>query len=112
MTVGNEVYIDLGDFYAGPYEVDFREITQSYYIRPQIKNSKYTISGYNKRNSSVTVLTDSDNYWGASENRWTVLSTKENAVAEQLDVITDAQLLESFRESVGVENIKDGRTNS
>ena len=43
---GDEVYVDLGDFYAGPYRVDFRPSTQTYYIRPEIKNSKYTISGF------------------------------------------------------------------
>ena len=50
VTIGSEVFVDLGTFYAGPYKVDFRENTQSFYIRPQIKNSKYTINGYAKKN--------------------------------------------------------------
>lgn len=109
ITVGNEVFVDLGTFYAGPYKVDFREITQSFYIRPQIKNSKYTINGYEKKHNSLIALSDSDSHWGTSDYRWTVMHPKHDAPIDQLDVITDALLLESFRESIGVENIKDGR---
>lgn len=109
ITIGSKVFVDLGSFYAGPYVVDFRKITQSYYIRPQIKNSKYTISGYSKRKNPIITLSDADGHWSVSENRWTVLHAKETIGIEQQDVITDALLLESFRESLSVENIKDGR---
>lgn len=107
ITIGSEVFVDLGSFYAGPYEVGFREITQTFYIRPQIKNSKYTINGYTKKYNSLISLSDLDNHW--DDYRWTVMRTKHDAPIEQLDVITDALLLESFRESIGIENIKDGR---
>lgn len=109
ITIGSRVYVDLGSFYAGPYEVDFREITQSYYIRPQIKNSKYTISGYSKRKKTIISLSDVDEYWRGNDNHWNILYAKDEADSEQQDVITDALLLESFRESIGTENIKDGR---
>lgn len=109
VTIGSEVFVDLGTFYAGPYKVDFREITQSFYIRPQIKNSKYTINGYAKKNISLITFSDPDSHWGGNDYRWTVLRTKAGTTADQLDVITDTQLLESFRDSIGVENIIDGR---
>lgn len=108
-SIGDEIFVDLGNFYAGPYEVDFREITQSFYIRPQIKNSKYTINGYNKAKSPTLVLSDVDGHWSADGERWVVLHAREGMPVDQLDVIDDAQLLESFRESIGVENIVDGR---
>lgn len=108
-SIGDEIFVDIGNFYAGPYVVDFREITQTFYIRPQIKNSKYTINGYNKAKSPTLVLSDVDGHWSADGERWVVLHAKEGMPIDQQDVIDDAQLLESFRESVGVENIVDGR---
>ena len=109
ITVGSKVFIDLGSFYAGPYDVDFRDITRSFYIRPQIKNNKYTVSGYTKEHISLITLSNSNSFWSEDDDRWIVLRVKPGATPEQQDVITDTLLLESLRESIGVENIKDGK---
>ena len=118
ITVGSEVFVDLGDFYAGPYEVRFREHTQSFLILPQIQNNKYTISGYSKKNISLTTLSCSDsdnseNDSNANEYCWTVLISTDDIALEQLDVLDvigdDALLLESFRENISIENSRDGK---
>ncbi len=107
---GQEIFIDLGDFVAGPYVVDFRQHTQTYYIRPEIKNSKYTVSGYSKRKCLPITLLETTDYWNRdTAYEWTVFLAREEAGIEQQDVISDNLLLESFRESIGVENIKNGR---
>lgn len=110
VIIGNKVFVDLGDFVAGPYSVDFRQHTQTYYIRPEIKNSKYTVSGYSKRKCTLVTLSESTDYWNRDNSYdWTVFLAREASAIEQQDVISDTLLLESFRESIGVENIKDGR---
>lgn len=109
VMVGRNVFVDLGDFVAGPYAVDFRQHTQTYYIRPEIKNSKYTISGYSRRKCPIITLLEFTDYYRDNAYEWTVMLAREGIEIEQQDVISDALLLESFRESIGVENIKDGR---
>lgn len=96
----NKVFVELDGFWAGSYEVGYRDYTSSYYIKPQIKENKYTVNGYHKNNISVQELIASDGYWGAPEDRWTVVIPKIDAECEQLDVITKEALLESFRDSL------------
>lgn len=108
ITDSSQIFVDLGNFYAGPYEVWFRSHTQTFHIQPQIKISKYTINGYSKEDISPITLSYFDKHW-SSEYRWTVVYATDTAKVEQLDVITDTLLLENFRESIDVENIKDSR---
>ena len=35
VLAGNQVFIEMDDFWAGPYEVGYREYTSSYYVKPQ-----------------------------------------------------------------------------
>ena len=41
LSVRNLVFIEVDDFWAGPYEVRYRDQTSSYYIKPEIKEKKY-----------------------------------------------------------------------
>ena len=95
-----KVFIELDGFWAGAYEVGYRDYTSSYYVKPQIKENKFTVSGYSKHNILVQELISSDGYWGAPEDRWTVVVPKKDAKLEQLDMITKEALLESFRDSL------------
>lgn len=96
----NKVFVELDGFWAGSYEVGHRDYTSSYYIKPQIKENKYSVKGYYKNSISVQELIASDGYWGAPEDRWTVVIPKKDAKIEQIDVITNEALLESFRDSL------------
>lgn len=100
VLAGNQVFIEMDDFWAGPYEVGYREYTSSYYIKPQIREHKYTISGYSSNQIKQFNLSYSEGYWGASETQWLVLCPKQNATPEQLDVISDSVLIESFKDSI------------
>lgn len=97
---GDRVFVELDGFWAGPYEVGYRDYTSSFYIRPLIKENKYTVSGYSKSNARILELETSDDYWGAPENRWTVIIPKIDTPIEQIDVISEEVLLESFRDSI------------
>ena len=100
VLAGNQVFIEMDDFWAGPYEVGYREYTSSYYIKPQIREHKYTISGYSSNQIKQFNLSYSEGYWGAPETQWLGLYPKQNATPEQLDVISDSVLIESFKDSI------------
>lgn len=100
VLAGNQVFIEMDDFWAGPYEVGYREYTSSYYVKPQIKKHKYTVSGYSSDQIKQYSLSYSEGYWGAPETQWLVLCPKQDATPEQLDVISDSVLVESFKDSI------------
>lgn len=100
VLAGNQVFIEMDGFWAGPYVVGYREYTSSYYVKPQIKEQKYTVSGYSNSRMNRFELSYSEGYWGAPENRWLILSPKQDAAPEQLDVISDSILIESFKDSI------------
>ena len=106
---GDKVCVELDGFWAGPYEVGYRDYTSSFYIKPQIKENKYTVSGYNRSDMMLQELTSTDGYWGAPENRWAVLVPKKDAISHQMDVITEEALLESFRDSLQNSMASDGK---
>lgn len=97
---GNQVFIEMDDFWAGPYEVGYREYTSSYYVKPQIKEHKYTVNGYSSNQIKQFNLSYSEGYWGAPETQWLVLCPRRDAMPEQLDVISDSVLIESFKDSI------------
>ncbi len=97
---GDRVFVELDDFWAGPYEVGFRDYTSTYYIKPQIKENKHTLSGYKKSQVYLQELSSYDGYWGSQDHRWTVLVPKKSAEYEQIDVISDALLVEGFKDSL------------
>ena len=115
VLAGNQVFIEMDDFWAGPYEVGYREYTSSYYVKPQIKEHKYTVSGYSSNQIKQYSLSYSEGYWGAPETQWLVLCPNQDATPEQLDVISDSVLVESFKDSIesgitanGLVKIDDG----
>ena len=100
VLAGDRVLVELDEFWAGPYEVGYRDYTSSFYIKPLIKENKYTVNGYRKNNVQIKELISSDGYWGAPENKWTIIVPQKGASVEQIDVITKEVLLESFRDSL------------
>lgn len=107
---GNKVFVDLDGFWAGPYEVAYRDYTSSYYIKPNIKENKYTVNGYSKENIRPRELLHFVS-WEEPEIRWSLLIPKEDAVPEQKDMITEEALLESFRDTLQSGIAEDGRVN-
>ena len=105
----DRVFVELDDFWAGPYEVGYREYTNTYYIKPQIKENKHTLFGYKKDQVLLQELTSYDGYWGSSEHRWMVLVPKKSAKYEQVDVISDALLVEGFKDSLKNGLTSDGK---
>lgn len=110
VMAGDRILVELEDgFWAGPYEVGYRDFTSSYYVKPQIKENKYTVSGYSKANINAQELIFSEGYWGAPETSWTVLIPRQNAKPEQIDVINDETLIESFKDSLQNSTTREGK---
>ena len=105
---GEKVYIDINGFLAGPYEVGFRDLTSSYYVRPQLKENKYVLRGYNSSHIPVYKLSDPDTkHWSTESVRWNIIST--NKIQEEtLDQATDKTLMESFKDSLKASDVLDG----
>lgn len=86
---GDLVFVEYGDdFWAGPYEVN---VSKNYgpFIRPQIPENKYTLSGYYQNDAEIKRI-----------DQWMLFVPNQGAVRKQFDVIDDEKLLEGFRESV------------
>ena len=109
VLAGNQVFIEMDGFWAGPYVVGYREYTLSYYVKPQVKEQKYTVSGYSYSRMNKFELSDSEVSWGASETRWLILSPERDSVPDQLDVISDFVLVESFKDSIKSGVTADGQ---
>lgn len=96
------------DFIAGPYQVGFREIDQVFYIRPQIKENKYTVSCYKLCDCIIQEVSTSDVLWNHNDNKRQVVFLKQGVKNTFKDVISDTDLLEGFKLSISNENAKNG----
>ena len=105
---GERIYIDINGFFAGPYEVGFRELTNSFYIRPQLKENKYVLKGFSNSNIRSFVLSDPDTrHWSTESIKWNVISTNQ-IQEENLDKATDKILMESFKDNLKASDVLDG----
>lgn len=102
------VLVEVGDYWAGPYEITYRPIDSEYVIVPKLKESKYVVSVYKKSDVMIQELTYQEGGWGKSEKNWTLIYPKKSATKERLDVMTDESLLEGFRESLSDNHISAG----
>lgn len=98
ITEGEKVFVHLDGFLAGPYTVGYRELTSSFWIKPQIKENKYTIRGYKEGDYALQELNYSE-YWN-QEYKWKIFVPKLDMSVTQRDVITDEILIEGFRDSL------------
>lgn len=97
---GNKIFVEFENYWVGPYIVGYRSIDSTYYIKPQIKENKYTVNGYNKNDVIIKEVIVSDNYGSNSEIKWNFLIANKYAKTHQIDVINDKVLIDGFRDSV------------
>lgn len=103
----SKVFVEYGEFLAGPYKVSYNQMDSTYYIRPQIREKKYTIHAYRKTDVLMQEISDPEGGWNDLENNWILLNLKKDMPAQQIDVISDKELLDSFQESLQ-HSITDG----
>lgn len=98
LAKNEKIFVSWNGRWAGPYEVNFRQIDHSYYIKPQIKENQYTISSYAQEDVTLLEITLYDDY-GYENISWNLMIPKSGAQPMQTDVISDEQLLEALRDS-------------
>lgn len=110
-----EVLVEKDGFLAGPYKVGYRPsrmgVDASYYVTPKIKENKYLMPGFDVdecKKYSVTV--SFDNYDNDTENI-IIAQPLNNEKTSYIDVITDEQLIEAFKEVVSKDHTKNGFVN-
>lgn len=103
----NNVFVkqEIYNCWAGPYEIRENEnaLYDTYYIKPDIRQNKYTIKGYELGDCEVKKLRhiekDRKNNQ-EDEYQWEILVPKKEAERKQFDVISDEILLDSFCNSI------------
>ena len=98
LAKNEKIFVSWNGRWAGPYEVNFRQIDHSYYIKPQIKENQYTVSSYAQEDVTLLEITLYDDY-GYENISWNLMIPKAGAQPMQTDVISDEQLLEALRDS-------------
>ena len=83
------------DVLFGPYFVDEREQDRATYIMPKVKEHLYVAEGYKNKNCIKYVLQD------FRENlQWEIAYVNKQSEKEYVDVSTDSELIENFKDSV------------
>ncbi len=101
------------DFWAGPYTALYREafyhsLNSSVLVKPEIKNNKYTVSGYDISQLNRIVLTNPDPW---VPFRCELIRPKAGEKPKQIDVISTEALLSNFKDNIKSCFIKDGCVN-
>lgn len=97
-----KVLVNLGDgFYAGPFVVRYSPTNRTFYINMQAEEGKHYITGYNHSDCiRITIEPSSDVENWIGYNSWNYYAISKNAIPVIKDVISDKELLESFKYSL------------
>lgn len=102
------VFVRYDDMWAGPYEVGYRDVTRSYYIKPKVKGNKYIIHGYKDEDVKIININTYNAHNGYQENWGSVLVIKNPQKIIIKDVITDEVLVDNLRTCLQTTNANDG----
>ena len=102
---GDHIVINLKDgFYAGPYEVKYSTINDSYFIRPQVQENRYYISGYRASDyEKITIEQDVNTDYETYEPQ-VFFYVRPGASAIYKDIISDEDLLAALRDIIEKKN--------
>lgn len=102
LVEGEKVLVNLGEgFYAGPFTVKYSSMNNSLFISMQAITGKHFIYGYKSTDCEKVVIEpsmDVENWVGY--NSWSYYIIRENATQITKDIISDKDLLESFKASL------------
>ncbi len=97
------------NFMAGPYKVGLRTYGHVFYIKPEIKESKYTISGYSRRDFKIHNIYDKEDMWDdVYQGAWQIYELKKEPETLYKDLIDDTLLLQSFKDTLPKDDLKNG----
>ena len=102
----DKVFVEDDSIWAGPYVVGYNNLNSSFYVKPKIKENKYTVSGYSK--NSLDIIELNSNSWMGPDLTWSVIMPPVDLPVEQEDVISDQDLIEEFQESLSHNAVENG----
>ena len=107
----DKVFVEQDGVLVGPYEVGLRKVDNELYIKPDIQSNKYTLKGYKRKDCHITKVEDQRERWGNEdpESYADIVLIRKEAAETYIDVISDEQLLDGFRDSVSAESIQNGK---
>ena len=106
LVAGQMVLINTGDsFYAGPFEVKYSSVNDTYFISMQEVEERQFIYGYSTSDCSRIIVETSDDVsaWVGYKS-WYYYAIKDNASQIVKDIISDRELLDSFKEAIEKSN--------
>lgn len=107
---GDEIFVKLDNFVAGPFTVKCRRVDSAFYIRPQIKENNYVLTGYTINDCDIVRLNSDTNVGDNDEYKWYIISITADKEIEYRDVIpSDEVLFEGFRDSINNQSIENGK---
>jgi MoxR-like ATPase len=102
IVAGEKVLVNLGDgFFAGPFTVKYAPTNGTWFIVMEGAEGKHIINGYHESDCERVLIEPSysvESWIGYSS--WTYYVIKEDAVQIVKDVISDKDLLDSFKTSL------------
>ena len=107
----DKVFVEQDGILSGPYEVGLRKVDNALYIKPDIQSNKYTLKGYKRKDCRITKVEDQRERWGNADSDLyaEIVTIKTGAAEAYIDVISDEQLLDGFRDSVTAKLIQNGK---
>ena len=99
---GRKVFLELDEYgiLAGPYSVNIRNLDNKAIVNTQIKDNKYTISGYPLKNHPRKQCDAGYSTYDDGIRLFYFTKIEKNDERMIIDVITDEQLLELFKNEV------------
>ena len=106
----DKVFVEYSDFWAGPYEVGYNDLTSSYYVKPRIQDNKFTVSGYSRDTLSPIELTSNSGWLGSGVDdlNWSIIMPSKDLPVAQKDLISNEELIASFQDSLQQDAVKNG----
>lgn len=107
---GDLALINIGDYFAGPYEIFYRDYSDynihSFYIKPRIKENKYITKGYDFNNINITPIHE---YYDDPAKEWIVCMPQNANDIVYRDEMQSDTLIESFLSVLSDKSNSDGK---
>ena len=107
----DKVFVDQDGVLTGPYTVGLRKVDNALYIKPDIQSNKYTLKGYRKKDCRISKVVDQRERWGNADPELyaEIAAIRSGAAETYIDVISDEQLMDGFKDSVASKVAKNGK---
>ena len=107
----DKVFVEQDGVLVGPYTVGLRNVDNALYIKPDIQSNKYTLKGYKRKDCRLSRVENERKHWEDENPDFyaEIAAIKTGTNETYIDVISDEQLLDGFKDSVASKVAKNGK---